>query len=157
MINRISSLTRRSRPRAPAALDSTTLRFLVTGCSAAALFFALSVVMVKAGLSPFAGTLCAYAVAFVAAYTTQRAWTFRGQHRHRDALPRYLATQVGCAVLSAGLARLLAEAGGLPPVPRSRPSCPAGRATCCRATGCFLGCAACRCPMARPEPKWGGW
>ena len=117
MIDPISSLIRRSRPLVTAALGSTTLRFLVTGCSAAALFFTLSVVMVKAGLSPFAGTLCAYAVAFVAAYTAQRAWTFRGQHRHRDALPRYLATQVGCAVLSAGLARLLAEAGGLSPVP----------------------------------------
>lgn len=97
-------------------VDPTTLRFLITGCGAAMLFFGLSFTAVHAGLSPFAGTLLAYGIAFVAAYSTQRAWTFGGSHRHRDALPRYLGAQLACGLLSASLARLLGRAG-LPPLP----------------------------------------
>ncbi len=117
MMKSNASLDTRLRGLAVSALESVTLRFLITGSSAAALFFTLSVVTLEAGMRPFAGTLTAYGVAFIAAYATQRAWTFRGAHRHRDAFPRYLATQLGCAFLSAGLARLLAETFGLPPLP----------------------------------------
>ena len=99
-----------------AAYQSTTLRFLATGGGGAVLFFTLSLLAARVGLSPFSGTLCAYATAFVVVYTTQRTWTFRGRHRHRDALPRYLATQLGCALFSAALAHWLATAGHLPPV-----------------------------------------
>ena len=98
-------------------MDATTLRFLVTGGGAACLFFVLSFGFVHAGLPPFAGTLLAYAIAFVASYTTQQAWTFRGERRHAEALPRYLAAQVACALASALLARLLVRVGGLPPLP----------------------------------------
>jgi putative flippase GtrA len=96
-------------------MDGTTARFLVTGCGAAVLFFVLSFAAVRAGLSPFVGTLSAYAICFVAAYLTQRAWTFGHAHRHRDALPRYLVAQLACGLLSASLARLLGRIG-LPPL-----------------------------------------
>ncbi len=100
-------------------LDATAIRFLITGLGAAALLFLLCYGSLRAGLNPFAGTLGAYAVCFVTAYLVQRAWTFRGAHRHRDALPRYLAAQVSCALLSAGVAHLLSAAAGLPPLPTS--------------------------------------
>ncbi len=98
-------------------MDATTLRFLVTGGGAACLFFLLSFGFVHAGLPPFVGTLLAYALAFAVSYTTQQAWTFRGERRHSEALPRYLAAQIGCALASALLARLLVRAAGLPPLP----------------------------------------
>lgn len=98
-------------------MDATTLRFVITGGSAAALFFVLSFTFVRAGLPPFAGTLLAYAITLAASYTAQQAWTFRGERRHAEALPRYLAAQVGCALLSGLLARLLVNQAGLPPLP----------------------------------------
>lgn len=98
-------------------MDATVVRFVITGGSAACLFFALSFGLVHAGAPPFLGTLLAYAVTFVAAYTVQQAWTFRGGRRHAEALPRYLAAQVGCALGSALLARGLVAGFGLPPLP----------------------------------------
>src|SRR4051795_10266983 len=85
--------------------DSTAIRFFVTGGGAAALFFALSVAFVTAGAPPFWGSLAAYAIAFLASYLLQRGWTFRGLHRHRHALPRYLILQLGCALSSAAAAQ----------------------------------------------------
>ena len=89
--------------------DGTTLRFLITGASAAGLFFVLSFAAVRSGLPPFAGTMLAYGVTFVASYTAQQAWTFRGRSRHFEALPRYLAVQVACGLGSATLARFLVD------------------------------------------------
>ena len=99
------------------AIDATTVRFVVTGASAAALFFLLSYAGLRAGLPPFTGTLLAYGVTVVASYTAQQAWTFRGRSRHGEAFPRYLAVQVGCALLSAALARLLVVEAGLGALP----------------------------------------
>ncbi len=98
-------------------MDATTVRFVITGGSAAALFFALSLAAARAGLPPFAGTLLAYAATFAAAYVTQQAWTFRGTRRHSEALPRYLLAQLACALGSAMLARLLGADLGVPPLP----------------------------------------
>jgi putative flippase GtrA len=100
-----------------AHIDATTLRFLVTGTSAAGFFFVLSASLVGAGLPPFGGTLLAYAVTVGLTYTAQQAWTFRGRARHLEAFPRYLAVQVGCGLLSALLARTLVGLFGLPPLP----------------------------------------
>ncbi len=97
-------------------IDATTLRFLITGSSAAGLFFILSYVGVSAGLPPFAGTLLAYAITFVGCYTVQQAWTFQGRRRHTEALPRYLAVQIGCGLFSALLARLLVSLAGFAPL-----------------------------------------
>ena len=58
-------------------------------------------------MPPFAGSVVAYATAFAVAYTAQRAWTFGARHRHGHALPRYFIIQVGCALMSGGLAHVL--------------------------------------------------
>lgn len=76
------------------------IRFAVVGIGAALLFFALSWALVSAGLPPFVGSVIAYVLAFVVAYSAQRGWTFEGRHDHAHALPRYLATQLACATLA---------------------------------------------------------
>ena len=88
-------------------IDSTVIRFVVTGGGAAALFFVLSIAFLTAGAPPFWGSLAAYAIAFLASYLVQRGWTFRGLHRHGHALPRYLILQLGCALSSAAAAQAL--------------------------------------------------
>ncbi|WP_245420307.1 MULTISPECIES: GtrA family protein [unclassified Mesorhizobium] len=81
-------------------LQTRLFRFLTVGVGAALLLFALSWLLVSLGLSPFTGSVAAYAVSFVVAYSAQRSWTFGGQHDHAEAMPRYLALQVGCAAFS---------------------------------------------------------
>ena len=85
------------------------VRFAVVGVGAALLFFVLSWALVSAGLPPFAGSVIAYLLAFVMAYSAQRSWTFEGRHDHGRAFPRYLATQLVCA-LFAGLSAHVAVA-----------------------------------------------
>lgn len=94
-----------------AALRHQTVRFVITGATAAALFAVLDWSALSLSLPPFAGTAAAYAVTVVASYTVQRAWTFRGRHRHGQAFPRYLAAQIGCACLTAAIAQVLARFG----------------------------------------------
>jgi putative flippase GtrA len=88
-------------------MSTRLARFIIVGVGAAALLFVLIIVFAELGLSPFAGSVVAYAIAFVVAYSAQWRWTFRAQHRHGDALPRYFAVQAGCALLS-GLSSHLA-------------------------------------------------
>ena len=99
------------RQRIKAATDDQTVRFLITGCAAAALFYTLSVAFILCGAPPFGGTVAAYAIAFVASYTVQHRWTFGGQHRHRAALPRYMVSQACCAILSGLIAHTVAAMG----------------------------------------------
>ncbi|TPK60038.1 GtrA family protein [Mesorhizobium sp. B2-4-19] len=82
------------------------IRFAVVGIGAALLFFLLSWALVSAGLPPFAGSVIAYMLAFVVAYSAQRGWTFEGRHDHAHALPRYLVTQLVCAVFAGLLAHV---------------------------------------------------
>ena len=84
----------------PAFFQTRLFRFLTVGVGAALLLFALSWLLVSLGLSPFVGSLIAYAIAFAFAYSAQRGWTFGGQHDHARAMPRYFALQVGCALFS---------------------------------------------------------
>lgn len=86
------------------------VRFLTVGLGAAALLFVLSYLFRRLGMPPFAGSVAAYAIAFVIAYSAQRGWTFGGAHSHRHAFPRYLAVQVICALV-AGLVAHGAVAG----------------------------------------------
>jgi len=87
-------------------LDHRVARFVIVGGGAAGMFFALSYLFVKAGMTPFLGSATAYVVAFICAYLAQRGWTFGGTHAHGDAFPRYLAAQFGCALLAGGVAHL---------------------------------------------------
>lgn len=86
------------------------IRFVIVGGGAALLLFSLTFALARAGVPAFWASTAGYAVAFVVAYTAQRGWTFGGGHDHRRALPRYLAVQLGCAVLS-GLVAHVAAAG----------------------------------------------
>lgn len=103
------------RQRINTALNDQTVRFLITGSGAALLFYTLSVVFILCGAPPFGGTVAAYAIAFVVSYTVQHRWTFGGQHRHSDSLPRYMAAQA-CSALVAGLVAHVATREGLPTV-----------------------------------------
>lgn len=92
-------------------------RLVVTGVTAALLFMACAFALrAGAGLPPFAASAAAYLVAFAFAYTTQRRWTFRGRHSHGHALPRYLAAQIFCLLLSAALSQALATFWGASPL-----------------------------------------
>jgi putative flippase GtrA len=90
------------------------VRFVIVGGGSAALLMALTFGLIRAGAPPFAGGLAAYAVSFAVAYLLQRNWTFEGAGSHARTLPRYLALQAGCALLSGGLSHLLATALGWP-------------------------------------------
>jgi putative flippase GtrA len=85
------------------------MRFAAVGVAAALLFFLLSLLFVTFGASPFAGSVAAYAIVFVVAYLAQRGWTFGAAHAHRDALPRYLAAQLACAMMSGLVAQICIE------------------------------------------------
>ena len=76
------------------------VRFVIVGVGAALLLFMLSWALVSAGLPPFVGSVIAYMLAFVVAYSAQRGWTFEGRHDHAHAFPRYLVTQLVCAVFA---------------------------------------------------------
>jgi putative flippase GtrA len=95
------------------------VRFVTVGVGAAALLFLLAYLFVSLGMTPFAGTVVAYAIAFAAAYTAQRAWTFGARHRHGHALPRYFVIQAGCALMSGGLAHVLVTYLQMPPLAMS--------------------------------------
>jgi putative flippase GtrA len=97
----------------PAFVQTRLFRFLTVGVGAALLFFVLSWLLVSLGLSPFIGSVVAYAIAFVVAYSAQRGWTFGGQHDHISAMPRYLALQLGCALFSGLVSHLAVTRFGL--------------------------------------------
>jgi len=92
------------------------VRFVVVGLGAALLFFVLSWVLVSAGLPPFAGSVIAYLLAFVVAYSAQRNWTFEGRHDHGRALPRYVLTQLICAVFAGLCAHIAVSVFSAPPL-----------------------------------------
>ncbi len=95
-------------------LQRETVRFLITGSGAAALFYVLTFVLIRIGAAPFAGTLLAYAIAFLVSYSLQHSWTFRGRQAHARSFPRYLVTQLCCAVVAALVARTVALAEAAP-------------------------------------------
>jgi putative flippase GtrA len=76
------------------------LRFVCVGVGVAVFFMFLTYALVSRGARPFWASVLAYVICFVVAYLLQRFWTFEAKHPHREALPRYLALQVACAVLS---------------------------------------------------------
>ncbi|MEQ1951331.1 GtrA family protein [Mesorhizobium yinganensis] len=101
------------------ALRFRLVRFVTVGVGAAALLFALSYLFVRLGMSPFTGSIAAYAIAFAVAYTCQHGWTFGGKHDHSHALPRYLAVQLGCALISGLVAHVAVERFGASPLAMS--------------------------------------
>jgi putative flippase GtrA len=97
-------------------LDMRLARFITVGVSAALLLFCLTWLFTRMGLSPMVGGIAAYAIAVAVAYTAQRSWTFGGRHDHASALPRYLAVQVFCALLSGVTSELAVTMLDAPPV-----------------------------------------
>jgi putative flippase GtrA len=102
-----------------AAAGLRTMRFLTVGIGVALLFFALTYAFVSLGMPPFAGTVLAYAVAFVIGYSVQRNWTFGGGHDHGHALPRYFVLQLGCALGSGLIAHVAVDSFQMPPLAMS--------------------------------------
>lgn len=96
--------------------EQRLLRFVVVGGGAAALLFVLNLVLVSAGMPPFAASVLAYAVAFIVAYAAQRNWTFAGEHPHGRALPRYFLLQAACALFSGLVSHLAVSQAGLTPL-----------------------------------------
>jgi putative flippase GtrA len=98
-----------------AAARQRITRFLVTGTGTAAIFFAVSYLLVVGGMSPFQGSALAYAIAFAIGYIGQRNWTFEARHQHRKSLPRYLVLQLACGTISSFLAQASVDYLGLTP------------------------------------------
>jgi putative flippase GtrA len=88
-------------------LGGVTGRFLASGGIAAGVYFAASYSFLRLGLAPFAAGLAAYGVAFAVGYGLQQFWTFSRRSPLRRSLPRYLALQAGCALLSGSTTLLL--------------------------------------------------
>ena len=97
----------------PVLARTRLFRFLTVGVGVTLLFFVLSWLLVSLGASPFIGSVVAYAIAFVIAYSAQRGWTFGGQHDHASAMPRYLALQLGCALFSGMVSHLAVTRFGM--------------------------------------------
>jgi putative flippase GtrA len=76
------------------------LRFVSVGVGVAVFYMFLTFALVSEGAPPFWASVLAYAICFAVAYLLQRFWTFEAKHPHREALPKYFALQVACAVLS---------------------------------------------------------
>lgn len=96
--------------------DRATIgRFIAVGGGAALLLFLLTWLLAAAGAPPFVAGTAAYATAFFAAYLTQRGWSFRWKHAHRDAFPRYVAAQTLAALISGVVAHVCMSGFGLPP------------------------------------------
>ena len=97
----------------PVFVQTRLFRFLTVGVGAALLLFVLSWLLVSLGFSPFIGSVVAYAITFLVAYSAQRGWTFGGQHDHASAMPRYLALQLGCALFSGMVSHLAVTRFGM--------------------------------------------
>lgn len=97
-------------------LDMRLARFITVGLCAALLLFCLTWLLARIGLSPMAGGIMAYGLTVAVAYTAQRSWTFGGRHDHASALPRYLAVQASCALLSGVTSELAVTMLGAPPM-----------------------------------------
>ena len=97
-------------------LQNETVRFLITGGSAACLFYTGTFVLILLGAPPFGSTLGAYGVAFLVSYSVQHSWTFRGRQAHARSFPRYLAAQLCAAGVAALTARSVAHGGAMPAV-----------------------------------------
>jgi putative flippase GtrA len=76
------------------------VRFICVGAGVALFFMLLAYLLISGGVAPFLASVLAYGLCFVVAYLLQRFWTFEAKHPHREALPRYLVLQVGCALFS---------------------------------------------------------
>jgi putative flippase GtrA len=76
------------------------LRFVCVGVGVAVFFMFLTYTLVSGGAPPFWASVLAYVICFVMAYLLHTFWTFEAKHPHREALPKYLALQVSCAVFS---------------------------------------------------------
>jgi putative flippase GtrA len=103
----------------PVFVQTRMFRFLTVGVGAALLLFVLSWLLVSLGLSPFIGSVIAYAITVLVAYSAQRGWTFGGKHDHARAMPRYFALQVGCAGFSGLVSHVAVTRFGMSPLSMS--------------------------------------
>ena len=83
------------------------VRFVVSGITAAGVYFLTSYALLMSDWPPFIANLAAYVLAFAVGYSLQRGWTFEARHRHARALPRYFVIQVACALFTSIAAQVL--------------------------------------------------
>jgi putative flippase GtrA len=86
------------------ALARQFLRFAVVGAIATAVHAAVFSVLVETTpIDPVVATCIAFAVAFVAGFTLNRAWTFGSRASPAAQLPRYLVVQLAGLALNAAI------------------------------------------------------
>jgi putative flippase GtrA len=95
--------------------------FLMIGGGAAAIFIALStwLLSLDTGIPRWLGSALCYALLVGPVYLAHHKVTFRSQARHRDALPKYLATQGLAVIVSALIAIPVYHLFHLDPLPGS--------------------------------------
>ncbi len=97
-------------PIASYLLQHRLTRFILVGGSSAILLFLLNfLVQSYLDITPFYATAISYIVVFVLTYLTHRAWTFQSNAAHHQTLPRYLATQFACALLTSSLTTIFTK------------------------------------------------
>lgn len=77
------------------------IRFAIIGGVSAGVYF-VGLYFLLGAFSLVVSAVAAYASAMVVNYLCQRAWTFKSDRRHDEALPRYLVVQLGGMALNAG-------------------------------------------------------
>jgi putative flippase GtrA len=92
-----------------ALLDRRWVRFLIVGAGANLLLFILTYLFRTVGIPAFAAGAGGYAIAFAAAYTAQRDWTFRHIGAAGRTLPRYLVAQIICAIAAGMVGHLCVQ------------------------------------------------
>lgn len=105
--------------RGIAAPQGRLARFVAVGLGANLLLLVLSYLFRQAGLPAFVAGAGGYAIAFVAAYTMQRGWTFGSDRSHGELLPRYLTAQIVCALLSGAVGHIAGDVLGFSPLAMS--------------------------------------
>lgn len=91
-------------------------RFLISGTTAACLYFGVLYISLSLGVVAWLSALLAYFLAFIVGYTAQNFFTFQSEISHYSSLPRYIVLQAGCSFLAALTASSLERFGITHPV-----------------------------------------
>lgn len=92
-------------------------RFIVVGASSAAIyFFIVWNLLERTSLSMFSSSLIGYILVVGATYVAQRNWTFRSNAPHGRSLAKYIAVQLLCMLVTAGLSQFFTSLLSLVPI-----------------------------------------
>ena len=105
-----------SSSRSPGSNRGQVIRFIVIGAASGALYLAVLIAL-ETALPVIAASVAAYCVAMAFNYLCQRAWTFKSNRVHRQAIPRYVAVHMGGMLLNGGALHFLTQNDALPLLP----------------------------------------